>query len=180
MNLYRIKPYTGTENSYLESTNFNYDLIDALIDGEEINHINPSVFILKNKTKKLPDLLGTGSSELFISKRLKDLLEEKGLKQKIKYIPVTILEHSYFLLNIIGLRDCMNYSESIFTTFTNHDLPDKITSLIVNMDKIETLDLFRLKDKPIHIFITDKLRKELEEKEITGVHYIESMDLSFG
>ncbi|WP_210150138.1 hypothetical protein [Chryseobacterium scophthalmum] len=86
MKIYRIRPYSGDNNVYIESTGFNKTIVFENLDGEKINEIKTFNFTLKNKTKNYPDLLGTGSSEFFVSNELKTFLEKNITKQKINLL----------------------------------------------------------------------------------------------
>jgi hypothetical protein len=180
MKIIRLIPDLDTKFAYIENTGFSTKLLDAIIDGEEIEEVDFQKILVKNVTKEFPDLMGTGSSEFFVTERFKNLLEEKLSKQKIKFIEGVIHKRKYFLLNIIGLRDCMDYEESIFNTYKKVNLPHQITKLVVNENKVEHFDLFRLKDKPIHIFLTLAMKEIMQKEKFRGLDYIESMDLTFG
>ncbi|MFC7348464.1 imm11 family protein [Chryseobacterium zhengzhouense] len=179
MKIYRIRPYSGDNNVYIESTGFNKTIVFENLDGEKINEIKTFNFTLKNKTKNYPDLLGTGSSEFFVSNELKTFLEKNITKQKINFIEFTIGKKQYWFLNIIGLRDCMDYKNSIYSKYENNQ-PDEITNLVIDEKKIDQNDIFRLKDNSIPIFITDSIKIKLEEMNFTGIKIIESMDLTVG
>ncbi|MDC7242091.1 MAG: hypothetical protein PQJ50_17185 [Spirochaetales bacterium] len=180
MKIYRMIPHTGTKYLYIENTGFSWEIIDSIVDGEKVDIVDDSKLVIKNKSKILPDYIGTGSSEVFISEQLKNFLNEKDLKQIINYVPIVLFKKNYYLLNIIGLRDCMDYSKSEYTTYPKNDLPDKITSLVFDETKINSIDIFRMKDKSLHIFVTEKLKRELENKKFTGIKFYESMDLTYG
>jgi len=179
MKIYRIKPYSGENNVYIESTGFSKATVFENLDGKKIDEIKTDNFILKNKTKNYPDLLGTGSSEFFISNEFKNFLENNIIKQKINFIEFTIGKKQYWFLNIIGLRDCMDYKNSVYSKYEN-DQPDEITNLVIDEKKIDENDIFRLKDNSIPVFITDSIKIKLEEMNFTGIKIIESMDLTFG
>ncbi len=138
-----------------------------------------TISFLKNKTKNYPDLLGTGSSEFFVSNQLKTFLENNIKKQRINFLEFTIEKKQYWFLNIVGLRDCMDYENSIYSKYENNE-PDEITNLVIDEEKIDECDIFRLKDNSIPVFITDVLKIKLEEMNFTGIKIIESMDLTFG
>lgn len=179
MKIYRIRPYSGENNVYIESTGFSKAVVFENLDGKKIDEIKTYNFILKNKTKNYPDLLGTGSSEFFVSNQLKTFLENNIKKQRINFIEFTIEKKQYWFLNVVGLRDCMDYENSIYSKYENNE-PDEITNLVIDEEKIDECDIFRLKDNSIPVFITDVLKIKLEEMNFTGIKIIESMDLTFG
>lgn len=180
MKIIRLTPDLDTKFAYIENTGFSTELVDAIIDGEVISKVDFQKIIIKNVTKKFPDLMGTGSSEFFVTERFKNFLEEKISTQKLRFIEGILHQKKYFLLNIIGLRDCMDYEKSVYTTYKSVSLPHQISKLVVHETKVHHLDLFRLKDKPLHIFISLALKEIMQKENFIGLEYIESMDLTFG
>ncbi len=90
MKIYRIKPYTGDHNAFIESTGFPKEIVFKNLDGLKLDEIETFKFVIKNKTKQYPDLLGTGSSEFFVTDKLKSILENYVGGQKINFIEFNI------------------------------------------------------------------------------------------
>ncbi|MGD1842381.1 MAG: imm11 family protein [Thermonemataceae bacterium] len=180
MKVYKISPYTGEKHAYIENTGHSWDVIDAIIDGERIEEhsVDLRKMVLKNKTKLYPDLLGTGSTEYFVSEPLRLFIEQNVKHQPINFIEVTIADKKYWLLNIIGLRNCMDYEQSTYTVYEKVNKPDQITKLVVREDKLYELDLFRLLDRPEIVFVTEPLKKALDKEGFTGIRYFDNMDLT--
>ncbi len=73
----------------------------------------------------------------------------------------------------------MDYEKSVYTTHDNNE-PDEITNLVINDEKIDEFDIFRLKDDPIPVFITSALKSKLDDANCTGIKFIDSKDLTVG
>ena len=172
-------PKTGNKYAYIEDTGFDRNVVYDIIDGIKIEK-SENKMILKNISKKFPDLLGTGSSELFLSDELKLFFESFIQKQELNFIPYLINKKQYWLLNIVGLRDCMDYDKSDYTTYSHNGFINEIKKLIVREEMIEEFDIFKLKDKPVNIFVTESLKLKIEELNFEGIDFEDNIDLTFG
>jgi len=118
------------------------------------------------------------SGEVLVNEKVKKLLEEQTTTI-INYIPLKVDKYDYWLLNIINHLDCFDYENSEFTVFDNGK-PDKITKAKFHLEKIPEIGVFRIKEKPVPLFITEKLKNIFEEAGVTGVKYSDNMDLTVG
>ncbi len=53
MKIYRIRPYSGENNVYIESTGFSKAVVFENLDGKKIDEIKTYNFIFKKQNKKL-------------------------------------------------------------------------------------------------------------------------------
>ena len=174
-----MRPDIGNKNAYIQYTGFSKDIVFENLDGNRIDEINTFNFVVKNKTKKFPDYWGTGSQELFVSSELKTFLEKNILKQQLNFIEFTIEKKQYWFLNIVGLRDCMDYKNSVYSKYENNE-PDEITNLVIDEEKIDEYDIFRLKDNPVKLFVTESIKLKMEELNFEGIDFDANMDLTVG
>ena len=144
----------------------------------KIDSVDLSQKVVKNKTKTWPGLIGTGMTEFFIDDRMKEFLTEHIEHQEINFVKVDIVKHDYWLLNIVGLRDCMDYEQSEFTVYEKVNKPDQITKLVIKEDKVSELDIFRVLDRPEVIFVTEPLKTLMENHGFTGIRFFGGVDLS--
>jgi len=151
----------------------------AFIYGKKITSVNEANIKGENTREKKSDLIGTGDSVYFVSEKLKNILTSHISEEDVYFLPQVIYGDDYYLLNITGLKECMDLENSTYSTFEN-GMPDEITKLVLEEDKIEAYAIFRIKEKPLHIFVTEKLKKSLEEHNCTGILFMDSMDLTFG
>jgi len=181
MNIYRIKPHTGDDFCYVDSnTGINLDFMSNLRKGKEMSFKGETPILkLKNKTKKLPDILGTSSTLVFFNDKVKEILEQNVTELKIKFLPVKVDKHDYWLLNIIGYVNCYDYENSEYTTFKD-GYPHKISDVKFIKENILESTLFRVEESPVNLFITEKVKNIFEEVGVTGVKYSDNMDLTVG
>lgn len=175
----RINIAIGNNSAYLAVDGNEKKYRKSILKGEKVNAPDSTCFSIKNKTKQYNDCIGDYTYFL-VNEKVKNIIESTVKKQQIQFVPFKFLEDkTYWLLNCIGLKDCMDYNNSIYTTFDDEST-DEITALKVNTAQIAEYDLFRLKEHRYSIFITKKLQEKLEEAGITGVEYLDTMDLTFG
>ncbi|GGG41206.1 hypothetical protein GCM10011344_47620 [Dokdonia pacifica] len=147
-----------------------------LRNGEKLTLNEKRKIPVKNKKKKIPDILKSG--EVLVNEKVKKLLEEQTTAI-INYIPLKVDKYDYWLLNIINHLDCFDYENSEFTTLKSGK-PFKITNLKLITQNIPEIAIFRLKEKSSTLFVTDKLKTILEEANVTGIRFNEDMNLTIG
>lgn len=179
MKIYRLKLEIQPSDFYFTRSVLDSKDKLAFIYGKKIDSINEDNIEAENIKEEKADLIGTGDSVYLVSEKLKNILKSHSSKQEIHFLSQEIYGDQYYLLNLIGLRECMDLKNATFSTFEN-GMPDEITTLVVLDDKIETHDIFRIKEKPLHIFVTQKLKEVLEKNECTGIFFLENMNLTFG
>ncbi len=179
MKLYRLHTTIGSEYAYIETLGLKDNTKRIVMHCKKVESFTMDNAVIKNKTKKNPDLISQGDVILFASKHLKKILKDNLSKQEINFPEITFNKKPYFLINLIGLRDCMDRKLSKFTQFPNGNV-DEITSLVVIKNKIEEIDMFRIPEYPLEIFVTENLKEILETEQCTGIKFSESMDLTVG
>jgi hypothetical protein len=178
MKIYRIRLNVDKGFAYLESEGFDFEMRRQIYMGEKINTISNEKFIVKTKKGKYPDFMGS-SSIPFISDKFKKVIENHSEINNINFLPTKIEKENYWLLNIIGYLDCFDKEKSTFSTFDNGE-PDEIQNIVFFEENIPSFSIFKIKESPINIFITDEFKKVIEENHISGVSFLENTDLTFG
>lgn len=176
MNIYRIIPQAEDNYSFLEEHLLSREESFKLLLGQKVETIKEKAE-LKNKTKKIPDITGNGTYEIYVNDKIKNILFNQ--LENINYLQTSLSNYKYWLINIIGHLDCFDYENSEFTVFDNGK-PDKITKAKFHLEKIPEIGVFRIKEKPVPLFITEKLKNIFEEAGVTGVKYSDNMDLTMG
>lgn len=177
MKIHRIFPANKTQFLYVESTGISEDLRDDLILGKVSNQSLDFNLSIKNKSKKYPDFTGVGTSEFFVNKKFKEKIEEYIAPSKVKFINVKVVDQDYWLLNILQIKDVINRERSEIEYYDNGEI-DEIYNLQINQQDIDKYDIFRLKEYPVPIFITDDLKNVFQDSNFTGITYFSSCDLS--
>jgi hypothetical protein len=104
----------------------------------------------------------------------------------IQYFPVTLRdqksgkleENQYLLVNIIGLLDCVDMERSKVSWWKTGRGFD-FESMVLDEGRTQGLPIFRLKDDPTKVIITQGLKNHLESKKLMiGVNVIRTEDYS--
>ena len=143
---------------------------DKLLDGEKSNVVSINLNIVA-KTGRKPDyLIGTGLP--IVSEKIRQILERE-VSKTYQYIDTNL--EGYFLLHVVGLVKCFDWENSIYTKHPPflselQDRPDKVEKLVLNK-AVEGLDIFRMYEEPVTLFISDRLKGIFEKNGVTGVEY---------
>ncbi len=117
-------------------------------------------------------------------RRLRTALTEFGI-DNIQYFPVVLrdketgkTEDDYFLVNIIGLLDCVDMNKSKVNWWPS-GMGFDFVSMVIDENKTQGLPVFRLKDDPTKVLISEDLKKHLQEKKmLVGTQLIKPEDYS--
>jgi len=117
-------------------------------------------------------------------KKLCAVLTDFGI-DNIQYFPVVLrnkdtgkTEDDYFLVNIIGLLDCVDMNKSKVKWWPSGMGFDFI-SMVIDENKTQGLPVFRLKEDPTKVLISEALKKHLQKnKVLVGTQLIKPEDYS--
>ncbi len=117
-------------------------------------------------------------------RRLCTALTEFGI-DNIQYFPVVLrdqengkTENDYFLVNVIGLLDCVDMNKSKVNWWPS-GMGFDFVSIVIDENKTQGLSIFRLKDDPTKVLIDEKLKRHLHEnKVLVGTKLIKPEDYS--
>lgn len=148
----------------VEIGNINYDLSDFIIEEGEDDSIIGRV----TDYIAISDLGG-----IVFSQEARILFDGLSVNN-IQYIPTQLngannkyLEKKYFIANVIGIVDCINYELSDLDIEDGHI--DNIFSLVLNENKIaDDIEIFRLHGKVLTILVSEILKNAIEKSELTG------------
>ena len=124
----------------------------------------------------IPDLVWNAFEYFIVSDKLKKILEVYLEKQQVEYIPCRIINHkgrvgadNYFVINIIGSVDCVDLKNTVASPGMRKGYISDIEKLNLFLDKIPRgMDIFRIKECPSIIIVSETLKKTLENNNITG------------
>jgi hypothetical protein len=124
---------------------------------------DPKIFMTDEEPGMVvPDLVGNVVNLLIISKRLKDALA--GVNQgQVQYLPVSIYNHKkrvassdHCIVNPLGTFDVLDTSASKIDYKDGEVV--SVKTFVVDPKKVASApDLFRIKESPIEIAISDKV-----------------------
>jgi hypothetical protein len=127
--------------------------------------------------RTLLDFLDTSESSLFVSNRVRDILE--GLKAPgLEFLPVTVKDHKgnvasadYFILNPLNTQDAidMEKSDVVMSSLDEGQIMD-VNKLVLAPKKIDKqARLFRASTMRRLILVDEGVRKAFKQEKITGV-----------
>lgn len=146
----------------------------------------PKEDLVLNLSLKSGDYRGDilGSFLTLYSDELKDALESQGV-DNVLYYPVRLMdqktektEGGYWLVNIIGLYDCVDMEKSKVKHWPS-GVSFHFESIVIDENKTNGAKIFRLKDKPTAVIINEELKKFFDETDVLiGVELIKTEDYS--
>ena len=125
----------------------------------------------------LPDLVPNVLNILVISKDLREILQNEGVKD-VEYLPIIILDkkgriksQEYCVANVIGSVDCLDIQNSVFQEdpLEEGQIID-IMCLNIHEERIpDDIKLFRLKQRRHLFIIRNDLLQQLNKRETSGL-----------
>ena len=118
---------------------------------------------------------------LIVSDTFSNYINETTVKSHIQYLPVKIIDtfsneknESYKVANLLDLVDALDLEHSTYDVFELED--EKIISVekyALKAMEVQGLDMFRLRDDTIPIFVSEKVKKVIEENTLSGFAFLE-------
>ena len=132
----------------------------------------PVTFKMTLKTEsKYPIADFQSGSMPICSEKTKRVLEEICDKEEVEFLPCHLegTNEVYYILNVLGLEDCVDYEKSIFVTF-----PSNVNKIMlfehIQFRKEVDRNIFRIKDlKYCYYFINEKTKQHLEASDLSGL-----------
>lgn len=94
------------------------------------------------------------------------------LKDNTEILPTICEDGNFYLINVIKVLDCIDYDKSKFKTFRDGKRIMKFTNYVFKKDKIEGVDIFKIKDEPLkRPFVTDRFRQRVIDNSLTGFKF---------
>jgi hypothetical protein len=126
--------------------------------------------------RKLYDFIFNLESALFVSSKVKTILEELETPD-LEFLPISVKDHKgavvaddYFILNPIGTQDIIDMKKSkvVMSPLIDGEIDD-IDKLALQPKAVpKDAHLFRAKNMPSLILVDDAVRKAFEKSEVTG------------
>jgi len=174
MQYYKLIPQIGegkSANAFISYSGIG-DHLSFILRGEKISDIDLSKIELKNVTKTFHDLMGTGSSEFFVSDALKNIIENIESPENIHFIPVTLKDKQYWLLNILNNVEAFDWDNSEYVARDNNPKTlKKVTKLALKGECVGDRNIFRIKEQYMYVLISQTLKNAIEANNLTGIAY---------
>ena len=182
-NYYRLVQWTDEKGIIIDEITGIESFKDTYYDGKLIS-IKETPFIhFENLNKQPYDFLTNYGSTPIVSLKMKQILEgQKDDFHYLQFIPVqSKLKIEYFFLQILENIHCFDWEKSEYTRFPEflglQNIPDNVSKLVMDQQKIGARNIFRMEEQSHHIFISDTLSDILVENKITGMRITKSPNL---
>lgn len=160
----------------------NIDRYDV-IKGEKINSWNDNISFSFNPSggNRFTDFLANDLNWFIISKAFKETLEKNEV-MGLQYLPILVINDAtgeisrdFYLANVCNLIDALNLENSKFSIYKNLDGSDLISINVyaLNNHAIKDVDIFRVKESNIPIFVSEKLRKLIKKNKFSGCDFLQ-------
>ena len=111
----------------------------------------------------------------FCSEKAKKVIEEICDENEIEFFPCNLegIDDKYYVMNVLGLEDCVDYDKSKFTRFSS-------TGRIMFFEHIEFKEkinrhFFRIKDLKFQYFVSQEAKEKLEKAGLKGMVFDNKM-----
>lgn len=116
--------------------------------------------------------------EIIVSGRCADVIRDTLDERTYQFVPARIEESSdrWEVLNILDRVDCLDHRQSKIR-YNDDDHPDKpgkprsVERMILDPQRAEGHDLFRLQDWEVAVVASDRLKSIFERAGINGIEY---------
>lgn len=151
------------------------------ISGKEIDRWDGVVFEYDSAEGNiLTDYLANLYRWFVVSDNFRQLTQ-KIIEKQVQYLPVKVIDRftksevdSYFVANILTVIDALDLEKSKYDVFELDD--EKIISVekyALKSSEIVGKHIFRLKDDTIPIFVSESLKKIIEDNDFIGFEFLE-------
>lgn len=164
------------------SENFrNYIMVDYsqeyadMFNGKSMaKGYKPQIFVLTKESEKEYPVADISTGYLPIcSAKAKKVIEEIVKVDEVEFLPCYLdgVNEIFYILNILGQEDCVDYEKSKFTRFPSN--PNKIMSFeYIEFKNKVNRHFFRIKDLPYcHYFVSQEAKEKLENAGLKGLDF---------
>jgi hypothetical protein len=128
----------------------------------------------------ITDYVPNDLSWFIVTDKLKSIIESMK-NNKVQYLPIRARSKDesevldLYLVNICNIVDALDLENSKYSV---HEIDENekmisVQKYAIKGSMIKDIDIFRLKDHNMSIFISEKLKKAMEKNGITGCDYLE-------
>ncbi|OCA83656.1 Imm43 family immunity protein [Bacillus sp. FJAT-27986] len=160
---------------------YNWNNYDLSTGGFVENWGKPLIFdYLRNEDEIIADYALNDLSLFIISPKFNTLLSKFAL-DNIQMLSVilrnqksNLLIEDFIIANVLEVVDAINYEHSTYDVFDLDD--DQVYSFVkyaINRNEIYGKHIFKLKGAEQPIFISEKVKDEIERQGITGCDFLE-------
>ncbi|MCX4030507.1 hypothetical protein H0A36_28645 [Endozoicomonas sp. SM1973] len=149
-------------------------------EGSAVTGIIPEIemlYTIEPNEIMTDNLVSPGFRGLLIRNKVKGLLEILGL-DNIQYFKTKLINEKtkestedYYIANIIGTYDCVDYDKSDLTFWDDGDIEFVESFVFKDISDQEPPEIFRLSSFLPLVIITDRVKKALDKQDYSGFKY---------
>jgi hypothetical protein len=156
-----------------------YDVEKRKIELDEWTDDMQASFDIANG-HRITDYLVNNLDWFIVTDKLKRVIESMG-NDGIQFLPIRAVSKDgsqvtdAYVVNIFNHVDAIDLENSVYDVFPVDENTNwiSVVKYALKRNTVKYMDLFRLKDHFFPIFISERLKKAMEENEITGCAYME-------
>jgi hypothetical protein len=124
------------------------------------------------------DLVRGSAGFPVVSEKLKKIIEDSNDKN-LEFASVQLislgkdeidLNNSYFFMNILNRVECFDFEKSVYKTAEGFpNIVTRIETLILDENKIGDRKIFRIRQSPAIIFVSEDIKENIEKSKLLGV-----------
>lgn len=134
----------------------------------------PNDIVFYYESGRPEDFLGNALGWPIFSKRVQEVFIGLGIKN-VQFLPINIIRKNtkevlpgYAVLNILDSVVALDWEHARYVEDRKNPEMPVILKLALRYEIIKDLDIFRLKEQPILIFVSGRIKSKLNEIEATG------------
>jgi len=136
-----------------------------------------TIFLPKTTGRTLTDLLGTTTNTLYVSKRVRMVIERHCKDVEIEYLPFALRDHrkrllsnDYVIVNPIGTFDCLDLEASKILWNRKKTKVLAVNDAVLSEKKVKDAPvMFRIRETPMKVVVSFGLARELYDGKYTNV-----------
>ena len=177
---YRLSCDSENYRNYILKENERFEMIDFanLFDGRP----HKSDYQLVHFVMTVKSEIKYPVADIFLgpvpicSERAKDVILSICAESEVEFLPCGLegVEEQYYIFNVLGTTDCVDYESSIF-----HRFPSSGRIMLfeyIQFNKEIDKHIFRIEDlKRNHYFVDEKAKELLEKAGLKGLEFDNSM-----
>ena len=163
------------------------DLENNIYEGIRINQQNELISSFEiGKSNIYPDFPMADTFIPIVSDRFKKLLSNLPDHKYLEFVPIKISPKrqnitKYFALNILENIPCFDWDKSQYNKFSDDFLkknpslssrPAQIDKLVFVTALLANRNIFRMAESPTPIFVSDYLKKMIEDDGLIGIKFM--------
>ena len=153
----------------------------AVYEGTVIDDWVPVTFECNPRNGSVvTEMLGNSYGWPIMSRRAIELLDG-AIRNEVQLLPVKVINkdtkeeiENYYVLNVLPFLDALDLEHSLHTYFTCGDI--KVLSVMkyaLRKEGVENHNIFRLKESPMSIFVSEHFKRIAEENKMLGLDFLE-------